>query len=131
MANGPRRRQEAGSASDTGYAEALCELDAGSPPLGFWTPPFEEGVEKVSVDFTQPTEGFYFQESNLDLPLARPLPYALLSWWAGTRRVGRPRMGCRGLCGFGPGPLSRICIILDFCVTTSADRSIRSCPPIR
>ena len=98
---------------------------------GSGPPPFEEGVEKVSVDFTQPTEGFYFQESNLDLPLARPLPYALLSWWAGTRRVGRPRMGCRGLCGFGPGPLSRICIILDFCVTTSADRSIRSCPPIR
>ena len=39
--------------------------------------PLEEGVGKVSVDFTQHTEGFYFQESNPDLSLARQLPYAL------------------------------------------------------
>lgn len=31
----------------------------------------------MSVDFTQHTEGFYFQESDPDLSLARQLPYAL------------------------------------------------------
>ena len=40
----------------------------------------------MSVDFTQHTEGFYFQESNPDLSLARQLPYALRLADAATAR---------------------------------------------
>ncbi len=61
--------------ADAGYAEAIGELDAATASRVLDT--LTADVKKVSVDFTQHTEGFYFQESDPDLSLARQLPYAL------------------------------------------------------
>ena len=70
--------------ADAGYAEAIGELNAATVSRILDT--LEGNVGKVSVDFTQHTEGFYFQESNPDLSLARQLPYALRLADAATAR---------------------------------------------
>ncbi|GLB69577.1 potassium channel family protein [Arthrobacter mangrovi] len=59
----------------TGYAERLHELDqaAVSRALDSLT----ADVAKVLLDFTQHPEGYYFQEEDPDLSLARQLSYAL------------------------------------------------------
>ncbi len=61
--------------ADAGSAEAIGAVDAATASRVLDT--LTADVEKVRVDFTQHTEGFYFQESDPDLSLARQLPYAL------------------------------------------------------
>ncbi|WP_150307807.1 ion channel [Planctomonas psychrotolerans] len=61
--------------ADTGYADALDEVDAATASRVLDTLTAE--VAAVRVDLTQHAEGYYFQEENPDLSLARQLPYAL------------------------------------------------------
>lgn len=61
--------------ADTGYAGSVRELDPVTLSRVLDTLAAE--VLKVRVDFTQHTEGFYFQEQNPDVALSRQLPYAL------------------------------------------------------
>ncbi|SDI93781.1 Ion channel [Arthrobacter subterraneus] len=61
--------------ADTGFAEAISEMDAASVSRVLDTLTAE--VVKVRLDFTHHVEGFYFQEQSPDLALSRQLPYAL------------------------------------------------------
>lgn len=61
--------------ADSGYAEKIHALEASSASRVLETLATE--VATVRVDFTQHTEGFYFQEQDPDLSLARQLPHAL------------------------------------------------------
>ncbi|MFI7585334.1 potassium channel family protein [Kocuria sp. M1N1S27] len=61
--------------ADSGCTAALGDVDAIVVTRILDT--LSADVEKVRVDFTQHTEGFYFRESNPDLSLAHHLPQAL------------------------------------------------------
>lgn len=61
--------------ADAGGAEAIGDVDAAVVTRVLDT--LSADVEKVRVDFSQHTEGFYFRESDPDLSLASQLPYAL------------------------------------------------------
>ena len=61
--------------ADADYAETIEEVE---PVIASRVlDSLQADLTKISVDFTQHTEGFYFQESDPDLSLARQLPYAL------------------------------------------------------
>lgn len=61
--------------ADADYAETVEEIE---PTIASRIlDSLQADLTKISVDFTQHTEGFYFQESNPDLSLAHQLPYAL------------------------------------------------------
>ncbi|MEB2529283.1 transporter [Kocuria rosea] len=61
--------------ADADYAETIGEVEPAIASRVLDS--LQADLTKISVDFTQHTEGFYFQESNPDLSLARQLPYAL------------------------------------------------------
>lgn len=61
--------------ADTGYAETLDDVEPAVLTRVIDTLAAE--VVKVRIDFAQHSEGFYFQERNPDLSLARQLSYAL------------------------------------------------------
>ncbi|MGQ1797063.1 potassium channel family protein [Kocuria oceani] len=61
--------------ADSGYAETMHGLEASSASRVLEALAAE--VAAVRVDFTQHTEGFYFQEQDPDLSLGRQLPHAL------------------------------------------------------
>lgn len=61
--------------ADTGFADAIREMDAASVSRILDTLTAE--VVKVRLDFTHHAEGFYFQEQSPDLALSRQLPYVL------------------------------------------------------
>ena len=63
------------SLADTGYAEAIGEIEPAIVTRVLDTLTAE--VDKVRIDFAQHSEGFYFQECNPDISLARQLSYAL------------------------------------------------------
>ena len=73
-----RRRalaQELKGLADADYAETVGPIEPAIASRVLDS--LQADLTKISVDFTQHTEGFYFQESNPDLSLARQLPYAL------------------------------------------------------
>jgi hypothetical protein len=61
--------------ADTGYAETSTEAEPAV--LTRVLDALAAEVIKVRIDFAQHSEGFYFQERNPDLSLARQLSYAL------------------------------------------------------
>lgn len=61
--------------ADVGYAEAIGAIEPAIATRVLDT--LAQQVGTVGIDFAQHTEGFYFQECNPDLSLARLLPYAL------------------------------------------------------
>lgn len=82
--------------ADVGYAEASQNVE----PAVFTRvlDALGSAVEKVRVDFTQHTEGFYFRESDPDLSLARQLPYVLrLRDAAMTRKEEAVRLSAQRL----------------------------------
>lgn len=60
---------------DVGYAGNLGTVDPATASRVLDTLAAEVG--KIRIDFTQRPEGFYFQEEDPDLSLARQLPYLL------------------------------------------------------
>ncbi|MBM7782977.1 hypothetical protein JOD47_003145 [Arthrobacter tumbae] len=61
--------------ADTGYVEETGQLNAAAATRTLNTLAAE--IDKVRIDFTQHSEGFYFREQDPDIALARHLPYAL------------------------------------------------------
>ncbi|WP_306233244.1 potassium channel family protein [Agrococcus beijingensis] len=70
--------------AEAGYAAAVPEVDAGSLSRTLDSLALE--IARVRVDFAQHAEGFYFQEQNQELSLARQLPYVLVLRDAALRR---------------------------------------------
>lgn len=61
--------------ADHSYADCIGELDEAAVSRGLDS--LTAGLAQVLIDFTQHPEGYYFQEEDPDLSLARQLPYAL------------------------------------------------------
>lgn len=61
--------------ADAGCAEEIGQFTAATASRTLDTLAAE--VDRVRIDFTQHTEGFYFRELDPKISLARQLPYAL------------------------------------------------------